>query len=201
MFEVIPFPPAHHNTVTVNKKQFTPDALGASLYEALRAAMTSASVLSIERLLASIGKMPADLDEQYVGDIMIAVMFGATLSIERSTEQWIGERIVAGMQNEFFRHLEEQGATPHQVAEWRDVLANRFQEYRACAAGYDEGLEPPWKVGRQLYWLLTGTVEYLALPIKNSTLFVLAARDQAQLLMNEYGPHIISGVAAPLAKH
>ena len=47
------------------------------------------------------------------------------------------------------------GLPEQQVLEWRAVVQERFREYRRCMEQY-EGFEPPWKMGRQLFWNITG---------------------------------------------
>ncbi len=157
------------------------------LYESLRAAMAAETELSVERVAGSLDLPTDELSDQYVGEVMIASMFGAALAIERSTWKWLGQQIEKGMVSEFLLHLREQGAADEQVNEWRDVLEARFSEYRTCLEGYEE-LEPPWKLGRQFYWNITGEERYVAMSIKIATLYILEARDAAQKLINQYGP-------------
>lgn len=169
------------------KKKLTPEELGGLIYEALRASMASEGGLSIQRYVDSLDKNMSDLHSQYVGEIMLGCMFGAILAIERSTSKWIAGRVYSGMKSEFFRHLQEQGATPPQITEWDMVILDHFQGYRKSLEGY-EGFEPPWKLGRKFYWNVTGVEEYIAMSIKISTLYILEARDIAQKLLNEHGP-------------
>jgi len=172
------------------RRHYSPEEVGAMVYEALRAGMASDGELSVKTLVENLDRTEADLQEQYVGEIMVGAMFGATLAVERSTSSWIGEGITRGMHREFCAHLSEQGASDAQVREWQAVLRGRFLEYRQCMEGY-EGFEPPWKLGRQLFWNITGVEEYLAMSIKIATLYVLAARDAVQPLLNQYGPSIL----------
>ena len=172
------------------RKHCTPEELGARLYEALRAGMASSNDLSLERYVNSLGFSTGDLQDQYVGEVMIGAMFAAIMAIERSTSRWIGEQIRKGMVSDFLRHLKEQGASESQIGEWKTILNIRFDEYQTSLEGY-EGLEPPWKLGRQFYWNMIGTEEYQAMSIKISTLYLLEARDAAQELLNLYGPTIL----------
>lgn len=171
------------------RRHYTPEEVGAMIYETLRAGMASAGNLSIKTLLENLDRTEAELEEQYVGELMVGAMFGALLAVERSTTPWTAELICKGMHQEFYDHLAEQGASEEQVAEWQVVVQGRFLEYRRCLQQY-EGFEPPWKLGRQLFWNLTGVEEYLAMSIKIATLYVLAARDAVQPLLNQYGPSI-----------
>lgn len=171
------------------RRHYTPQEVGAMIYETLRAGMASDADLSVRTLVQNLDRTEADLEEQYVGEIMIGAMFGATLAIERSTSPWLGEEITRGMHLEFYAHLAEQGASEKQVLEWRAVVQERFREYRRCMEQY-EGFEPPWKMGRQLFWNITGAEEYLAMSIKIATLYVIAARDAVQPVLNQYGPSI-----------
>ena len=172
------------------RRHYSPEEIGAMIYEALRAGMASDGELSVKTLIENLDRTEAELQDQYVGEIMIGAMFGASLAIDRSTSPWIGEQICHGMHQEFFTHLAEQGASDQQVIEWRAVVRGRFLEYRQCMEQY-EGFEPPWKMGRQLFWNMTGVAEYLAMSIKIATLYVLAARDAVQPLLNQYGPSIV----------
>jgi hypothetical protein len=180
--------------VKLFRKQITPENLGAMIYEALRSSLASGGPFSIETLVRRIGKSEGDLPEQYVGAIMVGSMFGAVLAIERSTAKLTGERIVEGMQEEFLRHLREQGASAEQVADWREIVGEHFQVYRTCLEGY-EGFEPPWKLGRQFLWGITGVEEFIGTAIKGATLHILGAQETAQDLVNRYGPALTVNIA------
>ncbi len=167
-----------------------PTALGPTLYEELRKGMESSGDLSMEGFLKSLDQDLSEANEQYAGEIAVGLMFGAVMAIERSASERVAEEIVAGMKLEFLRHLEEQGANAIQRAEWEIILADRFLGYRQCLEDYS-GFEPPWKLGRQFYWNLIGVEEHVAMLIKISTLYQLAARDKCQELLNKYGPLVL----------
>ena len=171
------------------RKSLPPEELGAMLYEALRSGMESNDDLSMERFVQGLDRTNESLDEQYEGEIMVALMFGALLAIERSSSPRVAEQIAAGMKAEFLNHVHEQGASAVQKAEWEAVIAGRFLLYRQTLEGYS-GYEPPWKLGRQFFWNLVGSEEYIAMSVKIATLYILAARDACQLLLNEYGPSL-----------
>lgn len=171
------------------RKHNTPEEIGGMIYEALRAGMASSGELAAEGLLRAIGKQKSDLHDQHIGEIMMGCMFGATLAIDRSTSRWMGRQIVIGMNREFLYHLEEQGATRNQAAEWEAIVEQRFQQFRDCLVEY-EGFEPPWKLGRQFLWNLSGEEEYVALSIKSATYYLLQARDTAQAILNRHGPTV-----------
>ena len=168
------------------------------IYEHLRTRLASDDPLSITALLERLGRAESELPEQHQGAIMVGVMFGAVLAIERSTTRWIARRIADGMSKEFAVHLREQGASSQQVVDWQQVVVDHSMLYRHALEGYDESLEPPWKLGRQYLWLIIGTEEYVAAEIKEATLFLLQARDVAQSLMNRYGPSLITDPSAGL---
>jgi len=170
-----------------HRKHLLPDELGAMLYEMLRKHLESDGELSLERLLHSLDLEHDEARERYAGEVIVGLMFAATLAIERSTPQRVAQQIIAGMKTEFFQHLEEQGANILQKAEWEATVANTFLEYRTTLEGYS-GFEPPWRLGRQFFWNLTRGEEYIAMSIKISALYLLAARDAAQDLLNQYGP-------------
>jgi hypothetical protein len=172
------------------RKQTKPTDLGSILYEALRAGMESEAVLSINHFLKNLDRHVDEVNEQYAGEVMVGLMFGAVMAIERSASPRVAEQIIAGMKLEFVRHLEEQGANAIQRAEWETILADRFLGYRQCLENYS-GFEPPWKLGRQFFWNLIGVEEHVAMLIKISTLYLLEARDRCQDLLNEYGPSVL----------
>ena len=176
--------------VRLFRKQHRPEDLGGMIYEALRSGMESGSDLSMNGFLRSLDRGPAELDEQYVGEIMVGLMFGAALAIERSASVRVAEQIDSGMKTEFFSHIMEQGASAVEKAEWEAVIADHFLAYRQCLEDYS-GFEPPWKLGREFYWNLIGTEEYNAMAIKIATLYMLTARDVSQDLLNEYGPTLL----------
>jgi hypothetical protein len=176
--------------VRLFRKHLTPEQLGALIYEDIRRRLSSENDLSIDALLGKLGRRADGLPEQYVGAVMVGSMFGAILAIERSTSRWIADRIIDGMQREFARHLEEQGANPDQVLEWESIIADHFLVYRSALEGY-EGYEPPWKLGRLFFWNIIGVEEYVAPAIRQATLYILAIRDAAQDLVNEYGPSLV----------
>ena len=174
----------------LSRKYLSPEDLGAMLYEELRSGMESESDLSMKRFIESLDERPENLDEQYEGEIVNALMFGAILAIERSASPRVAEQIAAGMKAEFLHHVHEQGASVVQKAEWEAVIGNRFLQYRQCLEDYS-GFEPPWKLGRQLFWNLIGEEKYVAMSVKIATLYILAAREKCQSLLNEYGPSLI----------
>jgi hypothetical protein len=177
--------------VKLFRKNLTPEELGGVIYEKLRAHLASDDDLSIGALLRKLTRREEDLPEQHQGAIMIATMFGAVIAIERSTSRWIAKRITEGMHREFFAHLREQGASPEQVKDWEQIVDEHYALYRAALEGYEEGGEPPWRLGRQFLWNLIGAAEYVAAQIKEATLFLLQALDVAQSLMNKYGPTLL----------
>jgi hypothetical protein len=161
------------------------------LYEDLRSGMESDGDLSMNGFLRSLDKHVTDVDEQYAGEIMIGLMFGATIAIDRSASEFVAREITGGMKLEFVRHLEEQGADETQRREWEAVLENRFNSYRQTLENYS-GFEPPWRLGRQFYWNLIGAEEHIAILVKISTLYILSARDRSQDLLNNYGPLLLT---------
>jgi len=177
--------------VRLFKKHIKPEDLGAMLYEELRKGMASTSDLSIDGFLRSIDKDVNEVDEQYAGEIMVGLMFGAAMAVERSASAHVAGEIMEGMKLEFLRHLEEQGADETQRGEWEIILGERFLGYRQTLEDYS-GFEPPWKLGRQFYWNLIGAEEHIAILIKIATLYVLTARDKCQDLLNKYGPLVLT---------
>ena len=144
----------------------------------------------MDAYLKSLDREARTVCEQYEGEIMVGLMFGGVMAIERSATLRVADEIIAGMKLAFLQHLEEQGANAIQRAEWETVLADHFLTYRQCLENYS-GFEPPWKLGRQFYWNLVGVEEHAALLIKISTLYLLAGRDRCQELLNEYGPSLL----------
>jgi hypothetical protein len=172
------------------RKNRTPEDVGRMLYEALRRGMESAKSLSVVGLLESLDADPDALDEQYLGEIAVGLMFGSAMAAERSSPPRVAEQIVAGMKTEFLQHVREQGASALQRAEWENVVAARFLAYRQELEGYS-GFEPPWKVGRRFYWNLLGREENSAMCVKIATLYLLEGRDACQSVLNEHGPSIL----------
>lgn len=181
---------SHGTRVRLFRKHLPPEELGARIYEGLRSGMELNDDLSMSRFIRSLDLDPCTLDEQYAGEIMVALMFGATLAIERSASPRVAEQIGAGMKAEFLNHIQEQGATQIQKAEWETITAGRFLDYRRSIEDYS-GFEPPWKLGRALFWNIIGEEKYVAMSVKIATLYILAARDLCQSLLNEHGPSLL----------
>lgn len=176
------------------RKHITPEELGTLIYERIRQHLASSGRLSIAALLERLRHAPENLPEQHVGAIMVGSMFGAVLAIERSTSRWIADRVVAGMQREFSRHLREQGASTEQALDWEAIVGDHFLAYRSALEGY-EGYEPPWKLGRLFYWNIVGVEEYVAPCIKEATMHLLGIQDSIQELVNDYGPTLVVNVS------
>lgn len=172
------------------KKTRTPEEVGRILYESIRHGMESTSALSVVGFLESLDADPELLDEQYLGEIAIGLMFGGTLAVERSAPPRVAAQIVAGMKAEFLQHLAEQGASAVQRAEWESVAAVRFLTYRQELEGYS-GFEPPWRVGRRFYWSILGREDNTAMCVKIATLYLLEGREVCQRILNEEGPAIL----------
>src|SRR5436309_11493983 len=96
------------NGLRLFKKHIRPEDLGGLLYEELRKGMESNSDLSIDGFLRSLDRDLAEANEQYAGEIMVGLMFGAVMAIERSASVHVAEQIISGMKVEFLQHLEEQ---------------------------------------------------------------------------------------------
>ena len=172
------------------KKHLRPEELGAMLYEMLRSGLESDGELSLRRLVQSLDLESEQLHAQYAGEVMVGLMYAATLAIERSAPQRVAQMIITGMKSEFSNHLQEQGASPLQMAEWEATVANTFLLYRSSLEDYS-GFEPPWKLGRQFFWNLLDREDYVAMSIKIATLYLVAARDAAQDLLNTHGPILL----------
>jgi hypothetical protein len=177
------------NEMSLFQKNLTPADLGARLYETLRHGMESDGELSIRQLLVGLELVPEELHDQYVGEIMIGLLFGATLAIESSATPRVANQIISALKAEFFNHLEEQGARPLQCAEWEAVLANRFLTYRECLEGYT-GFEPPWKLGRALFWHIIGDEVHIAMCVKICTLYIMTARALCGEILKQHGPRL-----------
>lgn len=173
------------------RKDLLPEALGARIYERLRSGMEGDDDLSADRFLASLDLDSGSAHAQVRGEIMAGLLFGAVMAVERSAASWTANRIVAGMRTEFLAHLEEQGASTLQRAEWDAVLAARFLAYRQALEGYT-GFEPPWKLGRLFYWNILGEELHVAMSVKIATLYLLCGRDLCQDLLNACGPRLVS---------
>lgn len=171
------------------QKNLRPSDLGILTYERLRKSMQSTEDLSMNGLLTGLELVPEELDPQYVGEIMIGLMFGAALAVESNASARAAQQVVSAMKAEFLNHLDEQGATLIQKAEWEAVLAERFLSYRRCLDGYS-GFEPPWKLGRAFFWHIINNEMHIAMCVKICTLYLLAARDLCVEILKEYGPRL-----------
>ncbi|MFN0156687.1 MAG: hypothetical protein ACKVRP_01285 [Bacteroidota bacterium] len=149
--------------------------------------MESNQDLSVERLIRSLDGETASLHEHYRGEVIVGLMFAAAMATERSASAKVATMIAAGMRAEFLNHLQEQGANAIERAEWEAVVASRFLAYRKSLENYT-GFEPPWKLGREFFWNVIGEQLQVAMSIKISTLYLLAARDKCQGLLNLHGP-------------
>jgi hypothetical protein len=174
----------------VFQRRKTPEAFGALLYEALRTGLTLPGPMNLDHLASAFSDEGEILDEQYPGEIVVGAMYAAAMAVDRSTQRPIADRIVAGMTAEFLRHLGEQGASGPEVGEWSSIMHAHFADYRDILIGYQE-LEPPWKLGRQLLWCMTGSEKHTAVAVRDATRFLLAVRDAAQELMNMHGPSLL----------
>lgn len=179
----------------VFQRRKTPEALGALLYEALRAGLGAPGPVSIEHLASRLSDAGECLDNQHPGEIMVGAMYAASTAIDRSAPRPVADRIVAGMTGEFLNHLGEQGASAPEVGQWRSIMNAHFADYRDMLIGHEE-TEPPWKFGRQLLWCLTGSEDHTAVAVRDATEFLLAVRDAAQELVNTHGPSLIVGAGA-----
>lgn len=172
------------------QKNLRPADLGIIIYERLRKNMLSHDDLSMSSLLSGLEVVPEELDEQHVGEIMIGLLFGATLAVESDASPKAAQQVVAAMKAEFLSHLDEQGATTIQKAEWEAVIADRFLTYRKCLDGYS-GFEPPWKLGRAFFWNIVKNEVHIAMCVKICTLYLLTARGLCSDVLQEYGPRLV----------
>ena len=172
------------------KKKYTPEELGALIYESVRSEMEGDAELSIHYFIEELGKQESELQEQYVGVVMIACLFGAVLAIERSTAPWVCRRIRTGLETEFFKHLFEQGASDQEVEEWRAVQAEHFLGYFKALEGKSGG-ELPVELGWELVWNLAGVEDDDDLVAQRAALYVMASRDHTQRIIDEHEPNLL----------
>lgn len=172
------------------KKRHTPEELGSLIYESVRTEMEGDSSLSIRYLIEELGKDEAQLQEQYIGVVMIAGIFGAVLAIERSTPPWVCRRIRTGLETEFFKHLFEQGASSQEVEEWRAVQIEHFLGYFKAIEGKNGG-ELPTELGWEFVWNLAGIEDDDEIVSQRAALYIMTARDHAQAIIDEHEPQLL----------
>jgi hypothetical protein len=155
--------------------QLTAEEAGAQLYEYLRREVVSDGVLSLERLGDALGKCQAPLGEQREGEVVIGCMFAAVLAIEECAAPPLREKLRAGLDGEFIRHLREQGADDEHIVEWRTILGEHFVDYYRSMDGHSGPALPP-ALGKEFLWNLTGIEDDDATPIEVATSYLAAAR-------------------------
>lgn len=63
----------------------------------------------MDAYLKSLDREARTVCEQYEGEIMVGLMFGGVMAIERSATLRVADEIIAGMKLAFLQHLEERG--------------------------------------------------------------------------------------------
>jgi hypothetical protein len=152
---------------------------GAQLYEYLRREVVGDGHLSMDRLAESLTRCNTPLGEQREGEIIIGCLFAAVLAIEELAPQALRERLRAGMDGEFLRHLREQGADEEHVVEWRTIMGEHFVDYYRSIEGHI-GPALPAALGKEFLWNLTGVEDDDATPIEVVTSYLAAARAVAR---------------------
>lgn len=153
----------------------TDEELGALLYEHLRRQVAGDGVLSTETLRRALETSLVGVHDQFQGEAMLGCLFAAVLAIEETTPAARSSVVRAGLENEFYRHLREQGANDHQVEEWRAVLAEHFVEYFRSVQGHTAPPLPA-DLGREFLWNLTGIEEEDPGLVEAATVYLMAAR-------------------------
>lgn len=152
-----------------------PEEGGARLYEYLRREVVSDGLLAMDRLADSLSRCTTPLGEQREGEIIVGCMFAAVLAIEELAPPAMRERLRAGLDGEFLRHLREQGADEEHVVEWRTIMGEHFVEYYRSLEGHT-GPALPAALGKEFLWNLTGVEDEDATPIEVATSYLAAAR-------------------------
>jgi len=168
-------------------RKHTPEKAGVLLFEHLRREVSGDGILSLERLREALLEGMPVVADQFEGEMMIGCMFAAVLAIEDTCPTPMREVVRRGLEGEFIRHLQEQGATDGQVEEWRVVLADHFTEYfRSMEGQTDPAL--PSALGREFLWNLTGVEEPDVRLAETAAVYLTAARAVARRLLREWVP-------------
>ncbi len=165
----------------------TPVETGTLLYERLRQEIAGQGILSMGRFRELFEEQVNGLGDQFEGELIIGCMFAAVLAIEETTHPPMGEAVRKGLEEEFQRHLREQGASEAQIEEWRVVLGEHFAEYFRSVQGHTDPALPP-ALGREFMWNLTGVEEENGGLIEASTVYLTAARIVARRLLRQHLP-------------
>jgi hypothetical protein len=168
-------------------RKHTPDKVGALLFEHLRGEVSGNGILSVDRLRESLLEGMPVVADQFEGEMMIGCMFAAVLAIEDTCHSPMREAVRRGLEGEFIRHLQEQGATVEQIEEWRVVLAEHFTEYFRSLEGHADPALPD-ALGREFLWNLTGVEEPDERLAETAAVYLTAARAVARRLLREYLP-------------
>lgn len=152
---------------------------GARLYEQLRQDIIGDGPLSMDRFRATLSRFPTPVGEQFEGEVVVGAMFAACLAIEEAGSAGMVEELRRGVEEEFIRHLREQGAEATHVDEWRTILGEHFAEYFRSMDGHT-GPALPSALGREFLWNITGVEEDDAGAIDAATTYLAAARAVAR---------------------
>jgi hypothetical protein len=157
---------------------------GAQLYEYLRREVVGDGLLSMDRLADALARCNTPLGEQREGEIIIGCMFAAVLAIEELAPPAVRERLRAGMDGEFLRHLREQGADEEHLVEWRTIMGEHFVDYYRSIEGHT-GPALPAALGKEFLWNLTGVEDDDVTPIEVVTAYLAAARTVSRRAVRE----------------
>ena len=160
----------------------TAGSAGALVYEYLRREIIGDGLLSMERLGTTLERCHTPLGEQAEGEVVIGCMFTAVLVIEELAPPDLREEIRGGLDGEFIKHLEEQGADGEHIVEWRTILGEHFVDYFRSMEGHS-GPALPDALGKEFLWNLTGVEEEDPAPIEVATAYLAAARAVARRVL------------------
>jgi hypothetical protein len=168
-------------------RKHTPEVTGVLLFEHLRREVSGDGILSMDRLRESLLERMPVVADQFEGEVMIGCMFAAVLAIEDTCHPPMRGAVRRGMEEEFLRHLREQGATDEQREEWLVVVGDHFTEYfRSIESQTDPAL--PTALGREFLWNATGVEEHDPGLAETSTVYLTSARAVARQLLRQQLP-------------
>jgi hypothetical protein len=162
----------------------TAHTAGALIYEYLRREIIGDGLLSMDRLGATLVRCHTPFGEQAEGEIVVGCMFAAVLAIEELAPPQLHEELRAGLDGEFIKHLQEQGADDVHIVEWRTILGEHFVDYFRSMEGHS-GPALPDALGKEFLWNLTGVEEEDPAPIEVATSYMAAARAIARRVLRE----------------
>jgi len=166
------------------KKKVSAQELGNIIYANTRyGVMLSDTPLSLETLMEKLEENQNELPPSYIFELLVGLLFGVLLAIEKEYQYPIAGEIMDGVRTEFIKHAKP--VTELKDNDFNSFIVKRFQEYSECMNNHS-GAGPVFHLGTQYYWNIIGNKKESVTAPMSAGLYIFKATELVKLIFKDY---------------